>query len=124
MFRKYRSYKRTYRRSSFAIYGTGGVSAEPSYSGTSWTALALEVGKSPTRPLLHGELSCPCSSDRRFASSSTDPFYEFTSSSSPSWSSNRAVLDMGANMVSRTRECAIDLLLVPALLALATPSIC
>ena len=27
---------------------TGGVGAEPTYSGTSWTALALEVGKSPT----------------------------------------------------------------------------
>ena len=30
-------------------YGdTGGVRAEPIYSGISWTALALEVGKSPT----------------------------------------------------------------------------
>ena len=56
MFRKYRSYKRTYRRSSFAIYGTGGVSAEPSYSGTSWTALALEVGKSPTATTWRAEL--------------------------------------------------------------------
>ena len=38
---------------------------------------------------------------------------------------NRALLDKkGANMVSRTRERAIDPLLVPALLALATPSIC
>ena len=36
----------------------------------------------------------------------------------------RAVLDKGANMVSRTRECAIDPLSVPALLALATLSIC
>ena len=49
---------------------------------------------------------------------------EFTSSSSPSWSPNRALLDKGANVVSRTRECAIDPLVEPALLALATPSIC
>ena len=31
-----------------AFYGTGGVRAEPTYWGTSWTALVLEVGKSPT----------------------------------------------------------------------------
>ena len=37
---------------------------------------------------------------------------------------NRAVLEKGANMVSRTKERALDPLLVPALLALATPSIC
>ena len=49
---------------------------------------------------------------------------EFTSSSSCSWSLNRAVLDEGANMVSRTKERALDPLLVPALPALATPSIC
>ena len=35
-----------------------------------------------------------------------------------------AVLDEGANMVSRTKERALDPLLVPALPALATPSIC
>ena len=45
-------------------------------------------------------------------------------SSSPSWSSNRAVLETDANMVSRTKKRALDPLLVPALLALATPSIC
>jgi len=49
---------------------------------------------------------------------------EFDSSSSCSWSLNRAVLKTGANMVCRTRERALDPLLVPALLALATPSIC
>eukprot|EP00964_Phaeocystis_antarctica_P144654 scaffold110501_cov33-Phaeocystis_antarctica.AAC.2 len=49
---------------------------------------------------------------------------EFASSSSPSWSSNRAVLETDANMVSRTKKRALDPLLVPALLALATPSIC
>ena len=51
---------------------------------------------------------------------------EFTSSPSCtcSWSLNRAVRETGANMVSRTKERAIDPLLVPALLALATPSIC
>ena len=37
---------------------------------------------------------------------------------------HRAVLKTGANMVSRTKERALDPLLVPALLALATPSIC
>ena len=42
--------------------------------------------------------------------------------SSYSWSPNRAVLDTSANMVSRTKERAIDPLLVPALLALATPT--
>ena len=44
--------------------------------------------------------------------------------SSCSWSPNRAVLETDANMVSRTKERALDPLLVPALLALATPSIC
>ena len=38
-----------------------------------------------------------------------------------SWSSNRAHLETGANMVSRTKKRALDPLLVPALLALATP---
>ena len=33
-------------------------------------------------------------------------------------------LKTGANMVSKTKEHALDPLLVPALLALATPSIC
>ena len=41
-----------------------------------------------------------------------------------SWSPNRAVLETDANMVSRTKERALDPLLVPALPALATPSIC
>eukprot|EP00964_Phaeocystis_antarctica_P078304 scaffold48704_cov41-Phaeocystis_antarctica.AAC.1 len=50
--------------------------------------------------------------------------FEFDSPSSPSWSSNRAVLETAANMVSSTKERAIDPLLVPALLSLATPSIC
>ena len=49
---------------------------------------------------------------------------EFASSSSPSWSLNRAVLETGANMVCRTKERALDPLLVPALLALAKPSMC
>ena len=69
---------------------------------------------------------------------SPQPVYEFTCrsqdnrvgitvgfvASSCSLSPNRAVLDTGANMVSRTKERAFDPLLVPALLALATPSIC
>ena len=42
----------------------------------------------------------------------------------PSWSSNLAHHETGANMVSRTKERALDPLSVPALLALATPSIC
>ena len=41
-----------------------------------------------------------------------------------SWSLYRAVLETGGNMVSRTKERVLDPLLVPALLALATPSIC
>eukprot|EP00964_Phaeocystis_antarctica_P035263 scaffold20137_cov36-Phaeocystis_antarctica.AAC.1 len=47
---------------------------------------------------------------------------EFTSLSSCSWSLNRAVLKTGANMVSRTKERAIDPLLVPALLQRYSPS--
>ena len=77
-------------RSVEDFFDTGGVGPEPRVPGTSWTALTLEVGKSP---------SC-------------------------SWSLNRAVRETGANMVSKTQERALDPLLVPALLALATPSIC
>ena len=69
------------------------------------------------RPLRHGELSCPWRSRR-------SAILEFDPSSSCSWSLNRAVLETGGNMVSRTKERALDPLLVPALLALATPSIC
>ena len=36
--------------------GTGGVRAEHIYSGTSWTALTLEVGKSPTATRWRAEL--------------------------------------------------------------------
>ena len=49
------------------------------------------------------------------------PLYDAALTSPPP---NRALLDKGANTVSRTRERAFDLLLVPALLALATLSIC
>ena len=93
---------------------TGGVRAEPTYWGTSWTALALEVGKSPTE----------VPPGRRLPVAPPSAIIEFTSSSSPSWSLNSALLDTSANMVRRTRERALDLLLVPALLALATRSIC
>ena len=36
----------------------GSVGAEYTVSGTSWSVLTLEAGKSPTE-LRHGELSCP-----------------------------------------------------------------
>ena len=78
---------------------TGGVGAEPTYSRISWTALALEAGKSPRG-----------SATRKAAVPVAPPsaIIEFTSSSSPSWSPNSALLDTSANTVSRTRECAID----------------
>jgi hypothetical protein len=64
---------------------TGCVRAEHAYRGTSWTALTLEVGKSPT------EVTC----GRHVPRSLPSAICEFTSSSSPSWSLNRAVLDDG-----------------------------
>ena len=76
--------------------------------------LTLEVGKSPTEVRWRRQLTTVLPS----------AIFEFASSSSCSWSSNRAVLETGANMVSKTKERALDPLLVPALLALATPSIC
>ena len=77
----------------------GGVGAEPTYSnGTSCGALALEVGKSPTE----------VPPGRRLPVAPPSAIIEFASSSSCSWSLNRALLDKGANMVRRTRECAID----------------
>ena len=74
----------------------------------------LEVGKSPTE----------VPPGRRLPVALPSAISEFASSSSCSWSLNRAVLDEGANMVIRTKERALDPLLVPALPALATPSIC
>jgi hypothetical protein len=74
----------------------------------SWTALTLEVGSARVTSV--GDLRV------RFV---VEPY--------GSWSSNRARAGFsttGANMVSRTKERARDLLLVPALPALATPSIC
>ena len=68
------------------------------------------------RPLRHGELSCPWRSCRRFPSSlrrravAGPPTVRFSTT--------------GVNMVCRTKERALDPLLVPVLLALATPSIC
>eukprot|EP00964_Phaeocystis_antarctica_P107508 scaffold72217_cov59-Phaeocystis_antarctica.AAC.1 len=91
-----------------------GPSREHTYWRTSWGALTLEVGKSPTVVRWR----------RQLTSAPPSAIIEFVSSSSPSWSSNRAVLETDANMVSRTKERALDPLLVPALLALATPSIC
>jgi len=88
--------------------------AEHTYWGTSCGALTLEVGKSPTE----------VPPRRRLPVAPPSEICEFASSSSCSWSLNRAVLKTGANMVSRTKERALDPLLVPALLALATPSIC
>ena len=90
--------------------------AEHAFSGTSWTALTLETGKSPTATPWRAELPVAYRSRPRFASSLR----------------RRAVAGprtvrfstTGANMVSRTKERALDLLLVPALPALATPSLC
>ena len=41
---------------SYGFSFKGAVGAEPTYSGTSWTALALEVGKSPTATRWRAEL--------------------------------------------------------------------
>ena len=76
----------------------GGVRVEHIYWRISWTALALEVGKSPTE----------VPPGRQLPVAPPSAIFAFASSSSPSWSLNRALLDMGANMVRRTRECAID----------------
>jgi len=55
------------------------------FSRTSWTALTLEVGKSPTE----------VPPRRRLPVAPPSAICEFASSSSHSWSSNRAVLDDG-----------------------------
>eukprot|EP00964_Phaeocystis_antarctica_P046065 scaffold26561_cov86-Phaeocystis_antarctica.AAC.2 len=73
---------------------TGSVRAEHAYSGTSWGALTLEVGKSPTE----------VPPGRRLPVAPPSAIIEFTSSSSCSWSPNRAVLETDANMVSRTND--------------------
>ena len=67
-------------------YGAkGGVCSKHTVSGTSWTALTLEVGKSPTE----------VPPRRRLPVALPSAISEFASSSSPSWSPNRAVLDDG-----------------------------
>eukprot|EP00964_Phaeocystis_antarctica_P063833 scaffold38347_cov43-Phaeocystis_antarctica.AAC.2 len=96
------------------LAATGCVRAEHAYSGTSCGSLTLEVGKSPTE----------VTRGRHVPGSLPSAICEFDSSSSCSWSLNRAVLETGGNIVSRTKERAPDPLLVPALLARATPSIC
>ena len=58
----------------------GSVGAEPIVSGTSWGALTLEVGKSPTE----------VPPGRRLPVAPPSAISEFSSSSSPSWSPNRA----------------------------------
>ena len=78
--------------------GTGGVGPEPRVPGTSWTALTLEVGKSPT------EVTC----GRHVPRSPPSAIIEFASSPSCSWSLNRAVRETGANMVSKTQERALE----------------
>ena len=98
------------------LYFKGGVGAEHAYWRTSWNALTLEVGKSPPAVRWRAQLPTVFYSDRRFASSlrrravAGPPNVRFSTT--------------GANMVSRTKERARDPLLVPALPALATPSIC
>ena len=113
---KTRTQERKLSRLTPHLASTGDVDPEPRVRGTSCGSLTLEVGKSPTATRWRAEL--PVLYEQLSAIS------EFTSSSSCSWSLNRAVLETGANMVSRTKERALDPLLVPALLALATPSIC
>jgi hypothetical protein len=68
-----------------AIYYGGCSRRTRSFSGTSWTALTLEVGKSPTE----------VPPRRRLPVALPSAISEFASSSSPSWSPNRAVLDDG-----------------------------
>ena len=68
----------------------GSVGAEPIVSGTSWGALTLEVGKSPTevppaRRLCHAA-----------SGPSVGDFRVLFVASSPSWSPNRAVFETGA----------------------------
>ena len=84
-------------RNALILY-TGGVGAEPRVPGTSWTALTLEVGKSPT------EVTC----GRHVPRSPPSAIIEFASSPSCSWSLNRAVRETGANMVSKTQERALE----------------
>eukprot|EP00964_Phaeocystis_antarctica_P084285 scaffold53052_cov78-Phaeocystis_antarctica.AAC.1 len=76
----------------------GGVSADTLFGRTSWGALTLEVGKSPT-----------ATTRRRSA------IFEFDSSSSCSWSLNRAVLETDANEQDQGARAR------PALGACATP---
>ena len=70
---------------------TGGVGAEPTYSRTSWTAPALEVGKSPTE--------VPRARTAAARGISVGNFQVRFVSSSSSWSLNYALLDTGADMV-------------------------
>ena len=65
---------RSYILALFIGQKTGGVRAEHAYSGISWTALTLEVGKSPTE----------VPPGRRLPVAPPSAICEFTSSSSPS----------------------------------------
>ena len=84
----------------------GGVCSEHAFSGTSWTALTLEVGKSPTE----------VPPRRRLPVALPSAISEFASSSSPSWSPNRAVLDDGRQHGEQDQEARAR----PALGACAT----
>ena len=84
--------RQKYRRSGAAQRHIRCVRAEHAYSGTSCGSLTLEVGKSPTE----------VTRGRHVPGSLPSAICEFDSSSSCSWSLNRAVLETDANMVSRT----------------------
>ena len=79
-----------------------GVRAEPRVPGTSCGALTLEVSKSPTARGWRAQLPTV----------HRPAIFAFDSPSSCSWSPNRTHLETGANMVSRTKERALDLLSV------------
>ena len=93
---------------------TGGVGPEPRVSRISWGALSLEAGKSPT------EVTC----GRHVPRSPPSAISEFASSSSPSWSLNRAHLETGTDTVCRSKESAHEPLMVLALLPQAVRSMC
>ena len=68
---------------------TGGVGSEPRVPGTSWSALTLEAGKSPTE----------VTRGRHVPMSPPSAISEYASPSSCSWSLNYALLETGADKV-------------------------
>ena len=83
--RKYEKYLLPRRVSS----RKGSVGAEHAVSGTSWSALTLEAGKSPTE----------VPRGRHVPMAPPSAISEFASPSSPSWSLNYALLETSADKV-------------------------